>query len=387
MSRLREICKLGTYTETIKYVIIFVGKALSKYTTSRDNNFNLIRFVAAVLVLYSHSYPLSKGPNAVDPLGSFINMTWGGIAVDVFFITSGFLITYSFFSRNNIIAFIWARLIRIYPALIVATLFCVFVVGLFFTTNTISDYLSDPQTLKYFRRNATLFSGVKYELPGVFASNPYANAVNGSLWTLPYEIKMYTYLAIIAFTLMYAQKWLGKRSLFITFLSIAVVSVAANTVNHFILFTSVEFVRLFSMFFIGVAFYIFREHIFLSSRLFLLALVVLSLSTINKDLFFVTYSVLLPYLVFYIAYIPAGSVRKYNKVGDYSYGMYIYAFPVQQSIAAIIPNVSVTNMIVIAFVITLILAVVSWHLIEQNFLKMKRNYVIFEKVLRKSKSS
>lgn len=136
----------------------------------------------------------------------------GGIAVDVFFITSGFLITYSFFSRNNIIAFIWARILRIYPALFVAIVFCVFVVGLFFTTNTISDYLFDPQTFKFFRRNVTLFSGVKYELPGVFTDNPYMNAVNGSLWTLPYEIKMYTYLAIIASLFLYVQRWLGKHT-------------------------------------------------------------------------------------------------------------------------------------------------------------------------------
>lgn len=268
-----------------------------------------------------------------------------------------------------------------------AIIFCVFVVGLFFTTNTISGYLFDPQTLKFFRRNVTLFSGVKYELPGVFAINPYANAVNGSLWTLPYEIKMYTYLGIIAFTLIYVQKWLGKRSLFITFLSIAVVSVAANIVNHFILFTPVEFLQLFSMFFVGAVFYIFRDYIFLSSRIFLVALVVLLLSTINKDLFFVIYSVLLPYLVFYIAYIPAGSIRKYNNDGDYSYGMYIYAFPVQQSIVAIIPNVSTTNMMAIAFGITLILVIFSWHFIEKKFLKMKGHYVIFEKILRKPKSN
>ena len=222
-----------------------MGTALSKYTTSRDNNFNLIRFVAAVLVLYSHSYPLSRGPESVDHLASFIGMTWGTIAVDVFFVTSGFLITYSFFSRKNIIAFIWARILRIYPALIVAVIFCVFVVGLFFTTNTVSEYLFDPQTLKFFRRNITLFSGVKYELPGVFANNPYLHAVNGSLWTLPYEIKMYTYLGIMALTLVYIQKWLGKLTIPITFLSVAVISVTANVANHFLQYSSDEFIRLF----------------------------------------------------------------------------------------------------------------------------------------------
>lgn len=364
-----------------------MGTALSEYTTNRNNNFNLLRFIAAVLVLYSHSYPLTKGPYATDPLGPIVYMTWGGIAVDIFFVTSGFLVTYSFFSRNNIIAFIWARILRIYPALFVAILFCVFIVGLFFTTNTITEYLFDPQTLKFFRRNVTLFSGVKYDLPGVFAGNPFMNAVNGSLWTLPLEIKMYTYLGIIATVLVYSQKWLGKRILSITFLVIAIISVIVNIANHFLSFTTDEFVRLFSMFFIGAAFYIFRHSIFLSSRYFLLALVVLSLSILNKDLFFITYCILLPYLIFYIVYIPAGRIRNYNKVGDYSYGMYIYAFPVQQSVAAIIPGVSVAAMVIIAFSITLVLAMFSWHLIEKKFLKMKGRYVAIEKILKKTKSS
>lgn len=359
-----------------------MGATLSTYATNRDNNFNLIRFIAAALVLYSHSYPLSMGPNVNDPLATLIDMTWGGIAVDVFFITSGFLITYSFFSRNNIIAFIWARILRIYPALFLAIVFCVFIVGLFFTTHTISDYLFDPQTFKFFRRNVTLFSGVKYELPGVFTDNPYMNAVNGSLWTLPYEIKMYTYLAIIASLFLYVQRWLGKNILKITFFSIAIISVATHIANHFLSFSADEFIRLFAMFFIGAAFYIFRNHIFISSRIFLLTLLVLSLSVMNKDLFFVLYSISIPYLVFYIAYVPAGKIREYNRIGDYSYGMYIYAFPVQQSVAAILPGISVAWMVVISFGITLLLALLSWHLIEKNFLQMKGHYVAIEKILR-----
>jgi peptidoglycan/LPS O-acetylase OafA/YrhL len=136
------------------------------------------------------------------------------------------------------------------------------------------------------------------------------------------------------------------------------------------------------MFFIGAAFYIFRNHIFISSRIFLIILLVLSLSVINKDLFFVVYSISIPYLVFYIAYVPAGKIREYNRIGDYSYGMYIYAFPVQQSVAAILPGISVAWMVVISFGITLLLALLSWHLIEKNFLQMKGHYVAIEKILR-----
>jgi len=118
-----------------------MGTVLSKYTNNRDNNFNLIRFLAASLVLYSHSFSLAIGTVYAEPFKISLGLTLGTIAVDIFFITSGFLIASSFFEKNNIIAFVWARILRIYPALIIALIFCVFMVGLFFTTNMTSEYL------------------------------------------------------------------------------------------------------------------------------------------------------------------------------------------------------------------------------------------------------
>ncbi|MCU7938289.1 MAG: acyltransferase [gamma proteobacterium symbiont of Bathyaustriella thionipta] len=359
-----------------------MAAVLSKYTDNRDNNFNLIRFIAATIVLYFHSFPLALGPGFPEPVGRLIGMPLGGIAVDIFFVTSGFLIASSFFSRKNIIAFICARVLRIYPALIMAVIFCVFFVGLFFTTNAAVDYFSDPQTVKFFKRNVTLFWGVKYDLPGVFSDNPFKNAVNGSLWTLPYEVKMYSYLAIIGSVLFYIQRRFSKNILKITFLSIAILAVSINIINHFEVITSVKFSHLFSMFFVGAAFYLYRDNIYLSSRLFLLIFMTLVVSIINKDLFFIVYSILLPYMIFYIAYVPSGNIRTFNKAGDYSYGIYIYAFPVQQSIAAILPGISVFSMVLLSFGITFALAFLSWHLIEKKFLKMKGSYVLFEKMIK-----
>ena len=96
--------------------------SISKYAQDRDNNFNLLRFIAAYLVLYSHSYALALGDPAAEPPRSVVGMSWGNIAVDVFFITSGFLIANSFFGRNNIIVFTWARILRIFPALFVSVI-------------------------------------------------------------------------------------------------------------------------------------------------------------------------------------------------------------------------------------------------------------------------
>lgn len=356
-----------------------MGTLLSAYTTSRDNNFNLIRFIAASLVLFSHSFALALGSGNAEPLIFTIGTTWGGIAVDVFFVTSGFLIAQSYFSRNNLLAFAWARLLRIYPALIVAIIFCVFVVGAWFTTSSMQEYLLNFETLKYLSKNLTLFFGVEYRLPGVFLDVPYKGAVNGSLWTLPYEVKMY---AILAFSLSFVS-YMGKWIKFITvrnaLLLIGGFSVGLNLLNHFHDLLPEKFVRLFSMFFIGATFFVWRDKVRLSSKWVIFGMLTLLVSAINKDMFFIVYCLLLPFLVLYAAYVPSGNIRKFNKFGDYSYGIYIYAFPVQQSIAEMIPNVSVTMMIIVSFLVTIFLSILSWHLIEKKFLEMKGSYVLIEK--------
>ena len=83
-------------------------------------------------------------------------------------------------------------------------------------------------------------------------------------------------------------------------------------------------------------------------------------------------------MVFYLAYVPSGKIRRFNEIGDYSYGMYIYAFPVQQSIASLIPNVSIFTMILLSFFITFILAFLSWNCIEKKALKKKDSYIVFK---------
>nr|WP_289135086.1 acyltransferase [uncultured Halomonas sp.] len=350
---------------------------LASFVSGRDNNFNLIRFVAATLVLFSHSFALSIGSSDAEPLRASIGMTWGDIAVDIFFITSGFLIANSFLTRSNVLVFLWSRALRIFPALIIAVLFCVFVIGIAFTSLEPKEYLAHDQTQRYLIKNIMLVGGIEYSLPGVFSENPFSHAVNGSLWTMPYEVKMYMLLIVMfgSFALASrATKLLNYKHL-IAFLGISAITL--HIINHFEdLFTG-QFLRLFSMFFIGAAFYGWREKIFLSSRITALLLVLLvAASLVNKTIFFVIYCFALPLIIFGLAYLVSGQIRRFNKLGDYSYGIYIYAFPVQQSLAALIPNISVFSMIVLSFLVTCTLAALSWHLIEKRCLKLKSANII-----------
>lgn len=113
------------------------------------------------------------------------------------------------------------------------------------------------------------------------------------------------------------------------------------------------------------------HRVILSLRLFLIACCILIYFLGNHTPFFIIYFLLIGYITLYIAYVPAGIMRRYNKFGDYSYGMYIYAFPVQQSVAALIENISVARMVMLSFSVTLVLAIFSWHLIEKPMLAKK----------------
>lgn len=348
---------------------------LSGFTQGKNNNFNAIRIAAAFAVLITHSFALAVGSGDAEPFQATLGMTIGSIAVDVFFITSGFLVTNSLFSRQSAVEFVWARCLRIFPALLVMLLLTVFGMGLFFTTLPAATYLGDKGVYVYFLKCATLLAGITYYLPGVFEGNPYKSAVNGSLWSMPYELRMYVTLVVLWVLLRVI------RSVRVKFFETAIVlsavfSAALYIAVHFASVTQYQGLKLFFMFFSGAAFFVLRDRIVLLRGVFFGCLGALLLAAgVDKQVFFVVYTLSLAYVLFYLAYVPAGAIRNYNRLGDYSYGLYIYAFPVQQAVAASIPGVSVAQMVAISAAVTLVLAILSWHLLEKRALGLKGLYV------------
>jgi peptidoglycan/LPS O-acetylase OafA/YrhL len=152
---------------------------MSLKSIERANNFDFLRILAALFVIFSRSFPLSG--NAFEPLGFVTGyLTFGALGVVIFFVISGYLITKSWVEHPSWTRFLWNRSLRIYPGLCAVILLSIFVLGPFVTNLTIVQYFAQSEFLWLYLKNITLIS-ISYYLPGVFIDNPYVGAVNGSL--------------------------------------------------------------------------------------------------------------------------------------------------------------------------------------------------------------
>jgi peptidoglycan/LPS O-acetylase OafA/YrhL len=336
---------------------------------SRDNNFNLLRVIAALLVLVTHSYGVT-GFGDDEPMMKVFGVSLGTFAVDVFFVTSGYLIAKSWDRRRSPAEFLWSRFLRIYPALWVCVAFCVFVVGLYFTTLPAIEFLTHFSVLKFVLEDTTLIiKGVYTTLPGVFATTDGEGSVNVPLWTLPYELKMYLGLLALGWTgLLY-------RRLVPPLLALAAYAIYVWTLRTDYEGHGIEIYSRFIFFFAaGTTLYLERNLVPLkwSIALPLVALIGASVALPDKDWRSVVLDLCMPYLVIFLALVPSGFFRAYNKVGDYSYGLYIYGFPVQQSLVALAGgSQSVGANLIWTIVVAGALAALSWHFLEKHALALK----------------
>jgi peptidoglycan/LPS O-acetylase OafA/YrhL len=349
---------------------------LSEYAVGRDNNFNLIRLLAALSVLFSHSVAILGLPPEREFFFDHLGLSLAEMAVDVFFVTSGFLVTASLINRGDVIAFLWARALRIYPALWGMLALTVFGLAPSLTSLSLADYFTDHKTYEYFAKCATLIAGVRYELPGVFDTMPLKGEFNGSLWTLPIELRLYLYLAAGWVVLSVAPAIRIKALGIAAPLAAAAFLVVILRGRVFGTPFNAADTRVF-MFLYGTTLYLWRDKVPIAPGLLLAALGCLLLASFNPSVFFVAYTFSLAPLVMCLAYIPKGGrVRSFNDWGDCSYGVYIFAFPIQQTLAFLFPETSLVTMVVLSGSATLCVAALSWTLLERRALALKAEFAL-----------
>jgi peptidoglycan/LPS O-acetylase OafA/YrhL len=322
---------------------------------ARQNNFDTLRLLAASAVLVSHAFTLSGA--GAEPLIDFSHDhkdSLGQLAVIVFFAISGYLITASYANVGNALGFIWRRALRIMPALIVVLVLTAFVMGPMVSNMPARAYLGQREPYSYVFWN--LLFRTQYSLPGVFTSNPFPNAVNGSLWTLKPEVECYA--AVLTLGLC---RLLNRWALLVASLLLSAL-LALHPGTH------PELLELATPFAVGGLLYL--VDVPLDWRVAVLAVLACA-ATLHYGGFNVTASWAGTYLVHFVARSPM--VRLPQLPIDPSYGIYIWAFPVQQLLATYIhgPQAWWWN-VIIAFPITFLLAVASYLAIEKPALNLKR---------------
>jgi peptidoglycan/LPS O-acetylase OafA/YrhL len=342
---------------------------LADQLKSKENNYHFLRFFAAVLVLFSHSFPLTGRP---EPLARWCGVeTLGGVAVFIFFTISGLLITKSWLDDPRLLSFFGKRFLRIVPGLAVAVVLMVVLVGPLTTNLPSGEYWRHAHTRSYLR-NVLLFPGIQFHLPGVFTNLPLANSVNGSLWTLPAEALAYGVVAVLGFVGVLRYRALGPLLLIAFWVynwHYAPKLAEKNALNFYFVFT--HCMDCYHYFLMGAVLYLYRDKVTLSGyAAFLLVLV--QICTVNTPHFRLVMRFALPYVVLYLAYCRLPLLARFGRRADYSYGFYIYAFPIQQVIVLLwLPHLSAEKLFLYAFGPTLLCAVLSWHLVEVHALRLK----------------
>lgn len=330
------------------------------------NNFDFLRLVTAYLVLFSHQFPLSGQPSL-----SLGDQSLDKVRVLIFFSISGYLIAQSWDRDPSVWRFLAKRVLRIWPGLIVVTMVTALLLGPIISTIPADQYFLNSKTWEFFY---ILKLNIRYELPGVFSANPFPNAVNGSLWTLPIEFRWYLILLALSVVGLVRCRLL----LLIGAIALAIFVFVIHDPQHAAHRKySLEFGAFFCY---GVCLYYFRDFWATRKGLVLLVLVLSGVTLFSIGQKYAALFVVLPTLVIFFGTASTPFIRRAGRFGDFSYGIYIYAFPVQQTVIWLTDNrLSIWSELAASTAITIALAILSWHCIERPALRLKRHFIRSQK--------
>lgn len=342
-----------------------LGTMLRISGSERSNNFLLLRLLASSAVVYGHSWPLGNCVNCgPDLFQHFLHWHYAGdFGLLTLFAISGFLVSDSFGRRRNLASYALSRATRIVPGLVVFCFVLALMVGPMITSLGPASYYRDPRLIDFIFTNATLQPPI-YNLPGVFLENRYGPAAAGTLWTLWIEVRLYIFVALAGVMGALARNRLGNFVL----VALAAWSVLSPATFPLVPVDGAN-LDLLSYFALGVFAYINRDLIPLRWDVLALLGLIAFLCSGHASYEFVVRGVLV-YAAFWLAFLPKLPLPRW--LADYSYGIYLYGWPVQQVIAMMAPGLSPVAMAAIALPLSWLCGAASWHLVEKHPIAWER---------------
>lgn len=331
---------------------------LAELLKKENNNLDVFRLIAAGMVIYGHAYAIAPQAGQTDWIGRMLEYDYSGsLAVKIFFFLSGLVVTNSLLQKRNAVDFAISRFFRIWPGLLAVLVVSALLVVPFFSALSFSDYFSSSQPYRYILKNT--FLQLDYDLPGAFLNSPHNHAVNGSLWTVPMEVGAYIGLLALfllgvfrspkltvgVFLLLMMDPLTGNRLLF-TWKSPS--------------FHSDYFIPCFA---IGAMLAYFKEHIEIGAGIVMGSILIYLLFQASSYKFYFFYMALFLSIV-YLSGTPL--LRRLKLRSDYSFGVYLWGFPVQQILQQSMPEKGTQFNQLASLVVALILGYLSWHLVEKR---------------------
>ena len=331
----------------------------------RHGNFDALRLAAAISVIFSHAFLLSEGTEAHEPLRYLTGQAiLGLVGVFLFFVISGYLVTESFQRTASPLRFAAKRALRIYPGYAVCILLCALVLGPLVTSLPLRAYLANRGTWDFL--GANLLLQVEHNsLPAVrFSTFSFGAVVNGPLWSLPCEVAMY------GMVLALGSLRLLRLAALVPLFALGIACLWLDTAQSPYLIGSIGW--LLSFFVAGMILKLLPRAWLGDERLALLALIGL-IASVPLHGFILCFPLFGAYLVLYLALTPRLKALPAARFGDLSYGLYIYGWPVEQVLVKLSHGgLAWWQLFALALPISAALAFLSWHLVEQPWLRLKR---------------
>ncbi len=342
---------------------------------THTNLFDFTRLLASMLVILGHSVFILASTQH-EYLGLILGVkAIHASAVSIFFAISGYLITKSYLQNPATYSYLKNRLLRIIPGLVFLCVVSFILLGIFFSDVNFTTYCYSNYKYLF---NVVLFPE-HYKMQNIFTTNSDANYVNRSLWTLKYEFVMYLIVLLLGQLSVLKNK---LAYLILALLLLLRLLIDFSLINNMELLVNIHLLPLIefgTMFFCGVVFYFIRPLITHTiTRVFIAVLIsyflVRFLLPVSLLRFFVL-DILLPFLTLLFCCLKIPYLNNTSKYGDFSYGIYLWGYPVQQALASLYQGSIITQNIylfsLVSIVVTLVFAILSWHLIESFALKFK----------------